>query len=289
MEFRSQRWRVWAKLGGWGAVAAVSGLMLGAPLAAGATPHFVLVSAPYKTSVWVPYWAVYTGGCGSAKVLSRPVWSGTTGIGSFAYTTQSKACHGTVGNIHPSSQGSVNVQFDFALPIHFSKGGGHIVTANWTLAIQTNQSISPAGSCLVPAGSTSIYCAASSGVNVYGYGYLRDLANGSTVPSSTYWGGISNSSYMQSNTYCYNGACYHGYGFSRSWNGGNLNGNTTFQWVMNASGYASINASHSYILAVYFWASGGTGEYNYGSGYATASQNMATNGNGWKLNFLKIV
>lgn len=283
------RIRRFGQLGGFTSAAAVSALLLVAPAGSGVAPHAVFLKAPYKTATWIPYWSVYTGGCGSAKILNRPAWSGATGIGSFAFTAQSKGCHQTIGNIHPSSQGSAGGQFDLALPVHFSKSGGHLVTVNWTLSLQTNQSISAAGTCVPPKASQNIYCSAASSINDYGYGYLRDLTNGSTVPSSNYWGGISNSSYMQSTVYCYQGTCGYGYALGRSWNGGNLNGNTTFQWVMNASGTSSINATHQYVLEIYFSAGGATGEYNYGSGYATASQNMATNGHGWKLNFIKIV
>jgi hypothetical protein len=271
-------------------MALLTALLLCVPSAVGVAPHALFIKAPYKGTLWVPYWSEYTGGCGSVKFANRPMWSGPTGIGSFAFTTSSRACSAKTGTNPVSSYGSVNAQFDLAIPVHFSKSGNHILTANWTLSIQTNQSISPAGACPLPPGVSYVSCSSGSDVMVYGYGFLRDLTNGSQVsPNSPAWSGISNTTSISNYTYCYSGSCSYSYSNYQGWYGGPLTGNDSWQWVMNASGYQSVNASHQYALDVYFWSNAYTSENNFVGGSALVQQNMATQGHGWKLNYLKIV
>lgn len=263
-------------------------LLLAAPAALGATPHALKHTAPYKGSVWVPNFSIYTGGCGSAKVPHKPVWSGATGVATLAWSTQSKSCSSTIGNSHPNSYGSVNTEFDIGIPVHFSKSGNHIITANWTLSVSANQSLTPAGACPLPPGTNYVSCSAATNLNVFGYAYLDDVTNGSQVRTTALWNGINNNTNIQNYTYCYSGTCSYSYSISHGWNGAPLSGNSSFSWVMNASGYSAINSTHTYLLEVFFFSQGYSSENGYVGGLAGAQQDMATSGHGWKLNYLKV-
>jgi hypothetical protein len=273
-----------------GVVAGVVFLMILAPSGLGLSSHAVVViKSPYAGTITVPLWSYSYGGCsGIAKLAKKPVWSNVTGIGEWSFTSQSKACTAKSGSGSVSSYSNINTQFDFGIPIHFAKGGNHTVTANWSLSVATQQVLSPAGACPTIPPYGNAYCSASSGLSMNGNAYLQDLTNNTIVYSSTYWAGLSNSTYQSNSTYCYSGSCSYSYSFSHSWNGVPLNGNSSFAWVIHAWGYQSVNASHPYALIVDLYAYGNSAEYGYLGGVASSSINMATAGHGWKLNSVKI-
>jgi hypothetical protein len=254
------------------------------------SPAGSIHAAPYRGSTWFGYYSDSWGGCsGTAKLVKKPFWSNATGIGGFAYATKATACTHPVASGGTVSYANANEQFVASIPIHVAKNGAHRITLNWTITISTSQSLS-SSKCPTPVPpSTNSYCSSSTYLFLYAYGYLRDLTNGSSVGSQNYWSGLYNDSNNQSSINCYSGACSYSFTYGRTYTGGPFHGNTSFGWLLNASGYQSLNASHRYVVIVDVYAQSYVGENGYLAGTAICDVNMATGGNGWKLNYLRIV
>lgn len=261
-----------------------------APSGIASGTHGVWEKGPYRGTSWYSYTALYVGGCGSGRLVAKPHWNASSGLGTFSLNGTGRICgNQTVGGQVINNYADVNAQFRVAIPLHVKTSGAHLITANWTLTRSGTFLISSPSACLAPT-KTSTYwqCSMFDQLQVFGYANIQDLTNGSYVTTPSSWPGIYYDLYQTNGTSCYGVGCSGWYQYSVNFGGWAVSGNTSFAWVFNASAQQSMNASHQYILNVVFYGDMNTGISGYAKGTVIGAYNMATLGNGWKLNYIHI-
>jgi hypothetical protein len=191
-----------------------------ASIAAAIALTMVLVPAASGSTITHPYKGAATtfsytdvSSCGKAHQSSAPKMSLRTGVGGWAGSSSAKTPCGTAfAGVGTSSYGDAGGGTDFAIPVKMFAGANN-VTANWVVkaslssAVTFTSTVCPTTTGGFFTNSTYFdqyhygYCDVSSYAEVYMYGYLTDLTNGS------YFG--LNSSTLETCAYSYNGYCYY--------------------------------------------------------------------------------
>jgi hypothetical protein len=158
-----------------------------------------------------------------------------------------------------------------------SKQGRTTVVVNMTLAWAETDTLK-VGRCTVNLSASVSYCVQGSESYLYGWAWLNDKSNGTSIASSTAWPAADH--FIENTTDCFSGAC----SFYQWGSAGSFSGAQSFSWWFNIS---SMQKSHHYVLWVYF--SGGTYVSAEASNAvltgarATAGLNFASGGNGATL------
>jgi hypothetical protein len=278
---------------------------------------------PYKGAS-TTFSATDVSSCGKAHQSSSPKMSLRTGAGGWAGYSSAKTPCGTVfAGVGSHSYGESQGGTEFAVPVKMFAGANN-VTANWVVkgtlntAVTFTATVCPTSTGGFYTNSTYYdqyhygYCDVESVSEIYMYGYVTDLTNGSYfgLNSSslatcgysygghcyfyeTYW---YNASYNYTNIdygcYDYNYASPVCYAYNSSSQSAALSGSTT----VSVAGWTAFTAAGQYHAGwtfnpkdhyamwyeVYAW------NYAYVNGYGHATAHSSTNaaqisGNGWTL------
>lgn len=271
-----------------GSAALVAALMVLTPVAAASVGVGTTI-APYKGFGVVPYNSWSQGGCGHAKVVKNAHFSLKTGTGGWVDTASAKSCKAIFGS---SSQGYASGEIELEIPVHVSSGS-HSIDLNWTVTVNSMESITLKGSCpsvtAPPSGYSYQYCSVYGDAYMYAYSYMYDT-NGTFLGYGGFTSVVSNYTEVYNDTYCYNGNCS-SYNYSTPMTSGSFAGSMMFDQVISPS--VSFKATHHYVIIDYIYGGASAGVYGYPkSGYvgssAVASLNAGTLGNGVSLNFITI-
>lgn len=261
--------------GGFGAVLF---LLVLAPAGSAVAPH-VTMTAPYSGSVANSNaWSTY--GCAKASIATPTSFSLTHGLGSAAGKASAKTCRGSFGGSQYDA-GVASGASTIAIKLNVATGGTKTVVANWTITVAGHQNLSMAP-CVTSNASGYSYCYEYAIVYVSAYSWLVDLKTGASAYSSSSFYQY-NASYNDS--YCYNGTCAN---YTYGTNGG-FSG--AFGALFSIS--SSTSTRHTYALyTTFYWvvevASASYAAHFSGGASGTASLDMATGGNGAKLNSITI-
>lgn len=296
-------------IGSTGFLAAVSLLMVLAPASGAAVHPTVLFKAPYKGTFSVPSGYTSWSGCAVAKT-STPKWSPGSGTISASMTAAGKTCK-QFGNYGGGGSAYASDSLVVLVPFKVGSNGNHSVSSSWGLTMASTKTFTYGG---CPAKNInyypSLYQTSSSGcgdsANVYLdiYAGLTDLSNSSWYSYNGSYAYASNYSYYYNSTYCYNygtPSCYNSsyaynssytYGYNApGWSSVSWNGATPFTFWNNGT---AMKKTDKYALVISLYMSvGGSASMNHllGPWLVTggASLNMATLGNGAKINSINIV
>ncbi|MCI4330492.1 MAG: hypothetical protein L3K19_01415 [Thermoplasmata archaeon] len=295
--------------GATGFATAVTLLMVLAPAGAGAHPNLTM-TAPYKHTAWSPQYYSSVNGC-AAAATTKSLWNPTTGTVTFSDAAAAKVCKAIVGQVGSYSSAYTETGGQLAIPFTVSSNGAHSITSSWTVNIASALA-KTTGGCPKPnvaptqpyLSSAYAYCESGNEVSFYMSGYVSDLNNGSWYNYNGSYADAYNYSFWENYTSCsnygtpscYNSTTGYGYLYSYGYNEVGLaawtfNGATTFTMWNNGTNMVK---GHHYVLYVSLSddKEAYADAYNllgHWAGSASASINMATLGNGAKLNSVAIV
>jgi len=291
-----------------GFAASVALLMILSPAVAGIQTHVVL-APPYKHSASSANYYSSVSGCASAKT-TKALWNAKTGTVTFADSTSARTCKGGVAGVGSSGSAYTTTGIEVAIPFTVSSSGAHSISSSLTVTIASIAALTTGG-CPKPnvaypqAMNSYAYaeCYAANELSFYASAQVVDLNNGSWYGNYSY-ASAYNYSYWENYTYCYNygspacsnftgGASYmYGYGYNymagAPWT---FNGANSLTLWTNGT---SMVRGHHYVLLLsvsddkeaYAYQ---INELGFWAASASASINMATLGNGARLNSITIV
>jgi hypothetical protein len=253
----------------WGAVPLVV-LLLMVPGALGSS--VVVMTAPYSSVTVSPANGYSTVSCAHATVANKAYFHGGSGFGGFADRAAARYCSGPT-----SSSGWSDGSFTAMVPIHLSHSSASVIAAVVVRAwVSATLSL---GKCTITnPNSTSQFCSLAASAAIHGFVWVEDTTAGSAWYPSTYWGGISRTSY--SDTSCYQGSC----SSSQSQTLGPSQTTNSTRWSINIT-HANPKDHFALIVEYYGYASvsWSVSGASLVGGIASAVVNAATRGNGIDL------
>lgn len=285
-------------------------LVLPAGADAGLRPAKVQ-TPPYKGSVGVATYSTFAGECASGNVTASPTWTPATGGISIAVAGAAKSCPRSFGSSSTDSRGQADSKILVFVPFRVATHGNHSVTSSWTFTLSTART-KAVGGC--PAKQVSFplplnysyfgQCDDGSFTYFFFQAILVDLNNTSWHGYNLSGANIVKISEWVNETSCGNNGTYSGCGNytgdvgSKYWWEGDAAGFLPFKWtgtmkvtawtngtgMKTADHYALVGSVEAFVEAFVHedglkarWAAS-----------ASASINLATLGNGAKLNSITI-
>ena len=295
-------------LGTTGFATAMTLVMLLAP-ASGALVHPSIVLTPaYKNTVSAPnlFWEV--GSCATSKA-AMPHWNAATGALSGASAASAKTCTKSLAGIGTSSYGYASDGIGVAIPMKVASNGNHTIATSFTVKLASSSSHvappCPKFAVTYPPALNSYeyaYCEAGADIGFSVSISVVDLGNSSWYSNYTYAEGY-NDSYFENYTDCYNygtPACYNytanyssagSYSYNTAgFSAFTMNGATTFTLYSNGT---KMIKTHHYVVVISVSNYVDTFAESYHllgkwSAHATGMINMATLGNGARVNSVTI-
>lgn len=296
-----------------GIAVAATLLMVLSPLSTGGIvhPNGLVMKAPFRGTATMVNSFPSLQGCYKD---SGPgwVWSPLTGALNGSEKASAKVCPKSVGFVGAASGAYTYNYLYVAIPLRGVLTGNHSIGSAWTVQAARSQVYTPGGcpskiniNYNPPFGTDTYgYCISYSAVILDQEAWVTDLQNGSWYSNFSEVQSYNETGW-QNYTECYNysgATCYNNTGLSPN-NVGQYGYNapgfaTSFAWGSKSSytmwtNTTNMVGTHRYVLivAMFFEVFAEAGAYNvlgHWSGSAAASLNMATLGNGAKLNSVTI-
>ncbi|HZY71174.1 MAG TPA: hypothetical protein VFF67_09400 [Thermoplasmata archaeon] len=254
----------------------MSGLMLALPAALASTP--ITHHAPFKGATSGPFNYWYGAGCASNTFGKFPSWSAKTGVGGMSSLAKAKACIPGVGS--SSSYMSADASVYVYIPLTLSTGKHSVQpTVNFTWNATETYTIGakcPAVKLVNRNGSIDCYASATFSLNAYAF--LYDTTNYTTTSSPVGFSSLYNSSSQYNYTYCYytSGCSYYNNTYGKPTT---VTGKSSVTWYFNLTAVKTHHYEVELFVSTYIDAS----MASYPRSTATASFNLGTLGNGFKM------
>ncbi|HEV2316174.1 MAG TPA: hypothetical protein VGV89_01175 [Thermoplasmata archaeon] len=248
-----------------------------APAAIGSGAAPIVLKAPYKGSSTGLFNSNAQVSCGHSKIVKSAFFSTRTAAGGFEDSGLAPGCRVAPG---AANYGSATGEFALLVPVRLAAGLHHIVV-NLTVTSTETTSLTP-GKCATS--TASVYdCYNVAEAYVFGQAALYDATNGTTFGSTNSWPGFVNLTFNQ--TSCTMGACtVSGSGGS----GGTFNSTAHIQLFVNAT----VRGGQSWSIQVIVYGGVLAEIDSFGShvvgGIATATENVATLGNGARITAISL-
>lgn len=309
-----ERIRTTGRIAGPVVAIAVALLMVLSPLSAGGTvhPNGLVMKAPYKGTASTARSFPQEQGCYKSKGPSW-VWSPLNGTINGTVKVSAKVCPKSVGYIGADSGVYTYNDLYVGIPLRGAFSGNHSIRSSWTVQVARSQAYT-IGGCppkvninYNPSYGTDTYgfCLAYAAVVYEETAYVVDLQNGSWYSNFSSVEAYNESSwwnytecYNYSGATCYNatGPLYNNtgqYGSQAPGFGSSFAWGTRTSYAMWTNGTDMV-ATHHYMLFIdlFFEVFSEADAYNeayHWNGAAAASMNMATSGNGAKLNSVTVI
>jgi hypothetical protein len=279
-----------AALGAASTMAAISALMLLAPISSAATAS-VVFTHPFKHLGAQVSFGISHGACGKAHQIKSPVWSNSLGAFLAGGNAAAPVCKPSASQ----NFANWNSQVYLTMLLHPKANTSKTIVTTWTITMNSTIMAVPYTSCVLNYAVQFSTCAVEAFVEVFGYSYLYDQSNGSYFNFGSF-AQMSNDTYAQnySSNYCYGGTCYHYGGNNSNGASGTFTGTTTFNSTISATGAYSLTKGDTYQLSIVLFAYAYATAYTMnakatGGGGAAASLNIGTHGNGALLSSIAIV
>jgi hypothetical protein len=294
-----------------GFATAVALLMVLSPVSAGAVHPATVLKAPYKGTTSSPAWYAGVSGCGTTKGTAGK-WTPLTGGAAGSGSATAKTCGKSLGYVGGYNSGYWESALSVAIPFKV------LTTSNHTLA--TSITVTAARSMAVTHGlcptkiihyPPALYSYESAGCQVGGsvymeaYAQVMDLSNSSWYHYNFSYSFVENNSGWENFSSCYNygtPTCSNvsgnfSYHYSYGYNSPgamtcSLSGTCSFTLWSNSTAPMPKTDRWALELSFYVEVSAYADQSNVAGpfvGTSSASMNMATLGNGMKVNSVTIV
>jgi hypothetical protein len=258
-------------------MAILAATLVVAPGAFGSITHPTILRAPFKGASIGLFDSNSQVSCGKAKIVKGSFYVARTGNGGFADQAFAPSCKVAPG---AANYGQSTGEFALLVPVKLS-GGTHHIIVNLTVTASRTTSLT-SGKC---ANSTaaSYDCLNLAEAFVFAQASLYDASNGTTFASTNARPGFVNLTFNQ--TVCTMGSCSTS---SSGGTGGTATSTATIRLYVNAT----VKPGQAWSIQVIVFGGALAEVDSFGShvvgGLASASVNVATLGNGAKINSISV-